>query len=92
MTRDTRIVAAVTPDLSVSQPIVAIGQQPWRIILENARRLNADLIVLGSHGYGEWDRVLGTTAGKVADLADRNVFIVHARAGRNPRRATLGAG
>jgi len=69
------------PDLSVSQPIVAVGHQPWRIILENARRLSADLIVLGSHGYGGWDRVLGTTAGKVADLADRNVFIVHAQRG-----------
>jgi universal stress protein F len=65
------------PQLSVSPPIVAMGQQPWRVILENARRLNADLIVLGSHGYGGWDRVLGTTAGKVANLADRNVFVVH---------------
>jgi nucleotide-binding universal stress UspA family protein len=67
------------PDLSIPPPIVAIGQQPWRLILENAQRLSADLIVLGSHGYGGWDRVLGTTAGKVANLADRNVFVVHAR-------------
>lgn len=70
------------PDLSISPPIVAIGQQPWRLILENAQRLNVDLIVLGSHGYDGWDRVLGTTAGKVANLADRNVFIVHARSER----------
>jgi len=70
------------PDLSISQPIVAIGQQPWRLILENAQRLNADLIVLGSHGYGGWDRVLGTTTGKVANLADRDVFIVHDRSER----------
>lgn len=65
------------PDLSIPSPIVAFGQQPWRLILENAQRLAADLIVLGSHGYGGWDRVLGTTAGKVANLADRNVFVVH---------------
>lgn len=76
------------PALSISQPIVAIGQRPWRLILENAQRLNADLIVLGSHGYGGWDRVLGTTAGKVANLADRNVFIVHARSeGAMPRES-----
>lgn len=68
------------PGLSVSPPIVALGQQPWRVILESAQRLNADLIVLGSHGYSGWDRVLGTTAGKVANLADRNVFVVHAPA------------
>jgi nucleotide-binding universal stress UspA family protein len=67
------------PNLSMPPPIVVIGQQPWRLILENAQRLSADLIVLGSHGYGGWDRVLGTTAGKVANLADRNVFVVHAR-------------
>jgi nucleotide-binding universal stress UspA family protein len=69
------------PDLSIAAPIVAIGQQPWRLILTNAQRLGADLIVLGSHGYGGWDRVLGTTAGKVANLADRNVFVVHTPSG-----------
>lgn len=66
------------PDLSIQPPIVALGQQPWRLILDNARRLSADLIVLGSHGYAGWDRVLGTTAGKVANLANCNVFVVHA--------------
>jgi nucleotide-binding universal stress UspA family protein len=65
------------PDLSIPPPIVAIGQQPWRLILENAQRLRAEVIVLGSHGYGGWDRVLGTTAGKVANLADRSVLVVH---------------
>ena len=67
------------PNVAIAAPIVATGPQPWRLILENARRLDADLIVLGSHGYGGWDRVLGTTAGKVANLADRNVLVVHAR-------------
>lgn len=80
------------PDLSISPPIVAIGQQPWRLILENAQRLNADLIVLGSHGYDGWDRVLGTTAGKVANLANRNVFIVHARPEMHMPRANARRG
>jgi len=56
-------LSLLAPDLSIPSPIVAIGQQPWRLILEHAQRLGADLIVLGSHGYGGWDRVLGTTAG-----------------------------
>ena len=80
------------PDLSISPPIVAIGQQPWRLILENAQRLNVDLIVLGSHGYDGWDRVLGTTAGKVANLANRNVFIVHARPEMHMPRANARRG
>ena len=64
------------PHLPPYTPIVAIGQ-PWRVILDTARELDVDLIVVGSHGFFGWDRVLGTTAGKVANLADRNVFVVH---------------
>jgi universal stress protein A len=51
--------------------------QPWRAILACAKAVGADMIVIGSHGYHGWDRILGTTAGKVANLADRNVFVVH---------------
>jgi nucleotide-binding universal stress UspA family protein len=64
--------------IAITAPIVAAGQ-PWRVILETARTEDVDLIVLGSHGYHGWDRVLGTTAAKVANLADRNVLVVHAR-------------
>ncbi len=52
-------------------------QEPWRAILGRARALNVDLIVIGSHGYAGWDRILGTTAGKVANHADRPVLVVH---------------
>lgn len=48
----------------------------WDGILREARALEADLIVLGSHGYGGIDRVLGTTAAKVVNHADRNVLVV----------------
>ena len=41
-----------------------------------------DLIVLGSHGYGTLDMLLGTTAGRVANIATRNVLVVHERADR----------
>jgi len=63
---DVRIAPAVTRD-----------GQPWRVILEVANELNVDLIVMGSHGYYAFDRILGTTAGKVVNLARRNVMVVH---------------
>jgi len=51
---------------------------PWDGICRAARDAAADLIVIGSHGYGGLDRVLGTTAGKVVNHADRNVLVVRA--------------
>lgn len=63
---------------AVAKILVRVGQ-PWRTILEVGDELDADLIVMGSHGYYGLDRVLGTTAGKVANLAGRNVLIVHDR-------------
>ncbi len=55
---------------------VATGR-PWVEILRKAVEIDADLVVIGSHGYRGWDRLLGTTAGRVVDLADRNVLVVH---------------
>ena len=66
-----------------TEPPAVLHSQPWRDILAAAQRLGADLIVIGSHGYGGWDRVLGTTAGKVANHAACPVLIIHERA---PRR------
>ena len=71
------------PDVAC-ELLVEQAVQPWRAILAAARKLNADLIVLGSHGYHGWDRILGTTAGKVANLSHRDVLIVHARSPRTP--------
>lgn len=62
--------------------LVEQAAQPWRAILAAAEAVDADLIVLGSHGYHGWDRILGTITGKVANLAQRNVLIVHDRTGR----------
>lgn len=49
----------------------------WDAICNVGRELDADLIVIGSHGYGVLDRLLGTTAAKVVNHADRSVFVVH---------------
>jgi len=48
----------------------------WDGICRTARELDVDLIVIGSHGYSGLDRVLGTTAAKVVNHADRNVLVV----------------
>jgi universal stress protein F len=49
---------------------------PWDGICRIAREHAVDLIVIGSHGYGGLDRLLGTTAAKVVNHADRNVLVV----------------
>lgn len=46
-------------------------------ILEQAAKYQADLIVIGSHGYDALDRLLGTTAAKVVNLAPTDVLVVH---------------
>ncbi len=49
---------------------------PWDGIVRAARTRDADVIVIGSHGFGGIDHLLGTTAAKVVNHADRNVFVV----------------
>jgi nucleotide-binding universal stress UspA family protein len=49
---------------------------PWHTIVDVARAEGVDLIVIGSHGYGGLDRLLGTTAAKVVNHADRRVLVV----------------
>jgi universal stress protein F len=47
---------------------------------------DADLIVIGAHGYGGFDRMLGTTAAKIVNHATRAVLVV-----RDVARLTRGA-
>lgn len=49
---------------------------PWDGICRAGRTHDADLIVIGSHGYSGLDHLLGTTAAKVVNHADRNVLVV----------------
>lgn len=48
----------------------------WDAICACAREHDCDLIVIGSHGYGILDRLLGTVAAKVVNHADRSVLVV----------------
>jgi universal stress protein F len=64
----------VPPDL-VDGVFVHVGS-PWDAICNAAKAHEADLVVIGSHGYGALDRLLGTTAAKVVNHADRSVLVV----------------
>ena len=57
---------------------------PWSGICEAAKKHDVELIVIGAHGYGLLDRILGTTAAKVVNNADRSVLVV-----REPEPTTL---
>jgi universal stress protein F len=49
---------------------------PWQAICDAGKGADAALIVLGSHGYSALDRLLGTTAARVVNHADRSVLVV----------------
>ena len=58
----------------------------WSMICSAARTYDADLIVIGSHGYGVLDHVLGTTASKVVNHASTSVLVVRAANAARPKR------
>jgi nucleotide-binding universal stress UspA family protein len=49
---------------------------PWQAVCQLASRVEAELIVIGSHGYGGVDRLLGTTAAKIVNHAPCSVLVV----------------
>ncbi|EYF03612.1 universal stress protein [Chondromyces apiculatus] len=51
----------------------------WQVICDEAQAVGADLIVIGSHGYHGIDKLLGTTASRVVNHADRSVLVVRER-------------
>ncbi len=57
--------------------VVGESRRIARAILAAADEHDVDLVVIGSHGYDPIDRLLGTTAAKVVNLATRNVLVVH---------------
>jgi universal stress protein F len=66
---------ANVPEELLEKTSVLIGV-PWQAICETARRDEAELIVVGSHGYAGLDHLLGTTAAKVVNHATCSVLVV----------------
>jgi nucleotide-binding universal stress UspA family protein len=54
---------------------VAVGS-PSDSICEAAKSLGADLVVVGSHGYGTLEKLLGTTTTKVVNHCPCSVLVV----------------
>lgn len=54
--------------------------KPEKLIVEEAEEWGADLIIIGSHGYGFWERtLLGSVSESVVHHAPCSVLIVKAR-------------
>jgi universal stress protein F len=81
----TELAKTVPPELYAGIH-VAIGN-PWPSIERAAAENDVDMIVVGSHGYHGLDRVLGTTAAKVVNHADRSVLVI-----RDSQRLTRALG
>jgi nucleotide-binding universal stress UspA family protein len=74
----SKMIRDADPGISVATKI--IEGIPEDAIVEEARSWGADLIVLGSHGYGRMRRVvLGSVAGAVVAKAPCSVQVVRAK-------------
>lgn len=67
-------LARAVPPRLIHRVQVVLGT-PWRAICETARADGVDLVVVGSHGYGGVDRLIGTTAAKVVNHAHCSVLV-----------------
>jgi nucleotide-binding universal stress UspA family protein len=90
--RRISMVQGVVKQVQEALPAAAVtgnvlSGSPGATIIEHARRWKADLIVLGSHGYGRLRRaVLGSVSLSVVLHAPCSVEVVRRPAATAPRR------
>lgn len=81
-----RLATSLDKSLTVTGEVL-VGL-PREAILEEAERWQADLIVMGSHGYGAWRGfLLGSVSRTVVTQAKCSVEVVHRRQGHEDARA-----
>jgi nucleotide-binding universal stress UspA family protein len=73
------LAVLLPPDFEKDRVHIVVHQQAWRGIILSAEEITADVVVIGSHGYAGFDRILGTTAGKVVNHAHCHVLVIHER-------------
>ncbi len=76
---ELRGLMAGVPDVEFGPPLVVIDGSPWRRILEAARDLDVDLIVVGNHKHHGLDLVFESVAAKIVNRAIRDVLVVRVR-------------
>lgn len=74
-----KALARVASELPAVTRHVRLGQ-PADVVCDLAKELSADLVVIGSHGYGTVERLLGTTASKIVHRAPCSVLVIRAKA------------
>ena len=68
------------PDLENNLSTRVLCGSPAQAIIEEAENWGADLVVVGSHGYGFWERMfLGSVSNAVVHHAPCSVLIVRKR-------------
>ena len=73
--RAKRTISRRCPDARI-RGRVCLGWPP-AVVLEEAKTWNADLLVVGSHGYGFWQRaVLGSVSTAIVNQAPCSVLVV----------------
>lgn len=68
------VAREVAPELVAAREV--IPGSAWKVLCDAASALAADYVVIGSQGYSLLDRVLGTTAARVVNLAPCPVLVV----------------
>jgi nucleotide-binding universal stress UspA family protein len=64
-------------DLALIHTVRVMQGDPSNVILEQAQRLEVDLLVVGSHSHGaEGDTPIGRTAARVLQLSEVPVYMV----------------
>jgi universal stress protein F len=73
--RELELLAKEVPPEYLDGATAVVGV-PWDAICSYGREHDVDLIIIGAHGYGILDRIMGTTSAKVVNHADRPVLVV----------------
>ena len=71
-----RLAQTLTESVRARCQLEVVVASPWQALCLGAQALEANLVVIGSHGYGGLDRVLGTTAARVVNHALCSVLVV----------------
>ena len=80
-------IRSLFPNHALDITAEVISGSPQRVLVEKAAEWGADLIVVGSHGYGFWSRVmLGSVSNSVVHHAPCSVLVVRTSRAETPEK------